>query len=70
MQGWFKQCANLRKIEGIENLNTERVTDMSSMFEECAELKSIDLSHFDTKNVTTMEKCSMVLVLPIMIFHL
>lgn len=69
-KGWFKQCANLRKIEGIENLNTERVTDMSSMFEECAELKSIDLSHFDTKNVTTMEKCSMVLVLPIMIFHL
>lgn len=55
-KGWFKQCANLRKIEGIENLNTERVTDMSSMFEECAELKSIDLSHFDTKNVTTMEK--------------
>lgn len=55
-KGWFRKCAYLSKIEGMENLNTEQVTDMSSMFENCSELKSIDLSHFDTKNVTTMEK--------------
>ena len=53
---WFNKCSYLREIKGIEHLNTENVTDMSSMFEECKELKSIDLSHFDTKNVTTMER--------------
>ena len=52
---WFNNCSYLTKIEGIENLNTKEVTDMSHMFYGCTLLKNIDLSHFDTRNVTTME---------------
>lgn len=52
---WFDGCTYLTKIEGIENLNTEEVTDMSDMFFECARLKSIDLSKFNTTKVKTMK---------------
>lgn len=52
---WFDGCSYLTKIEGIENLNTEEVTDMSGMFYECAMLKSIDLSKFNTTKVKTMK---------------
>ncbi len=52
---WFDGCSYLTKIEGIENLNTEEVTDMSGMFYECAMLKSIDHSKFNTTKVKTMK---------------
>lgn len=52
---WFDGCVYLTKIEGIENLNTEEVTDMSEMFYECGRLKSIDLSKFNTTKVKTMK---------------
>ncbi|MBR3856749.1 MAG: BspA family leucine-rich repeat surface protein, partial [Bacteroidaceae bacterium] len=45
---------NLASIEGLENLNTENVTDMSHMFAQCQSLTSLDLSSFDTGNVTNM----------------
>ena len=51
---WFAYCDNLQDIEGIRNLNTEKVTDMSDMFIRCYALKSLDLSSFNTKNVTNM----------------
>ena len=51
---WFDQCTNLTDIEGIENLNTEKVTDMSLMFLQCKKLSSIDLSNFNTEKVTNM----------------
>ncbi|MBR0495052.1 MAG: BspA family leucine-rich repeat surface protein, partial [Treponema sp.] len=38
-------------INGIEYLNTSSVTNMSEMFVLCEKLTSIDLSHFDTRNV-------------------
>ena len=50
---WFRGCIDL-KIEGIEYLNTENVTNMSWMFSECSTLTTLDLSNFDTKNVTDM----------------
>ena len=52
--GWFLNFANLTIIEGIKNLNTSNVTDMSGMFEGCSSLTSLDLSNFDTSNVTDM----------------
>ena len=52
--GWFLDFANLTIIEGIKNLNTSNVTDMSGMFEGCSSLTSLDLSNFDTSNVTDM----------------
>ncbi len=40
-------------IEGLENLDTSLVTDMSYMFSHTGNT-SLDLSHFDTSNVTDM----------------
>ena len=51
---WFAVCSNLTTIEGIEYLNTEKVTDMNSMFFHCSSLTSLDLSNFNTANVTDM----------------
>ncbi len=51
---WFQNCLKLATIEGIENLNTENVTDMSSMFMWCSALTTLDLSNFNTSNVTNM----------------
>ena len=51
---WFKNFTNLTQIEGIENLNTEKVTDMHSMFSGCICLKSLDVTNFNTANVKDM----------------
>ena len=51
---WFSNCKNLTQIEGMGNLNTEKVTDMSYMFNNCRKLSSLDLSKFNTENVTDM----------------
>ena len=51
---WFDGCANLTDIEGIENLNTEKVTNMGSMFSGCYVLTSLDVSNFNTQNVEDM----------------
>ena len=51
---WFYNCQELTDIEGIENLNTEKVTDMSWMFFKCKKLSSLDLSNFNTEKVTNM----------------
>ena len=51
---WFWYCTNLATIEGIENLNTENVTNMGVMFCGCQNLSSLDLTNFNTGNVTNM----------------
>ena len=51
---WFDMCTSLTEIEGIENLNTEKVTNMSSMFSDCHVLNPLDVSNFDTQNVEDM----------------
>ena len=48
----FLMCDKLQTINNLEYLNTENVTDMAGMFYGCSSLESLDLSHFDTKNVT------------------
>ena len=48
----FFMCDKLQTINNLEYLNTENVTDMAGMFYGCSSLESLDLSHFDTKNVT------------------
>ena len=52
---WFYTFTKLNTIKGIENLNTDSVTNMKSMFYRCTSLTELDLSHFNTSNVTTME---------------
>lgn len=54
LEQFFSSCSTLETISGLEYLNTEKVTDMSSMFEGCHRLSSLDLSKFNTANVTNM----------------
>ena len=51
---WFNECYSLTEIEGIENLNTEEVTNMGSMFAGCYDLTPLDVSNFNTQNVENM----------------
>lgn len=51
---WFSNCRNLLQIEGIENLNTENVTNMTGMFSGCANLVYLDVAGFNTTQVTDM----------------
>ena len=52
---WFKDCTSLTTISGIENLNTEEVTDMQKMFYGCKSLTTLDLSGFNTAKVEYMD---------------
>ena len=51
---WFADCFYLTEIDGIENLNTQNVTDMRDMFVCCYALTSLDVSNFNTQNVEDM----------------
>ena len=51
---WFNNYRALKQIEGLENLNTSEVKNMSGMFSGCSVLTSLDVSHFSTQNVTNM----------------
>ena len=55
-KNWFYNFKELTDIYGLENLNTSRVTTMAAMFEGCAKLKKLDLSHFSTAKLTKMER--------------
>ena len=52
--GLFKNLKRLKVIQGLENLDTSQVTNMSWMFAFCESLTSLDLSHLDTSQVTNM----------------
>ena len=52
---WFFNFVNLKKIDGLANLNTSEVTNMASMFWYCEKLSKLDLSNFDTKKVEEMK---------------
>ena len=51
---WFFFCSKLTEFEGMSNLITDQVTDMSHMFFWCSSLTSLDVSNFNTGNVTNM----------------
>ena len=48
----FNNCHKLKEIKGINNFNTSKVTNMRTMFQQCNELGYLDLTNFDTHNVT------------------
>jgi len=54
MEYMFNKCHKLKKIIGINKLIINNVLDMSGIFSECNELKSLDLSNFNTINVKNM----------------
>ena len=51
---WFNGFSSLTTISGLEYLNTENVTTMESMFENCRSLTGLDMSNFKTDNVANM----------------
>jgi surface protein len=54
LKEFFYNSTSLETISGLEYLNTANITDMSSMFWNCSNLKSLDFTKFDTKNVSSM----------------
>ena len=52
----FNKCRGLKEIKGINNFKTSNVLNMKSMFQECNDLISLDLSNFDTTKVKNMSK--------------
>ena len=50
----FSNSMKLTEIEGLGNLDTSEVVDMSSMFRNCSSLASIDLSGLETDSLTNM----------------
>lgn len=67
MNGLFDGDWRLTSIVGLESLDTSKVTNMSSMFGNCQNLKEINVSKFDTKCVTNMSSifsnCKKVMLL-------
>ena len=45
--------SRMTAVEGLENLNTANVTDMSYMFYGCSALEKVDISTFNTGKLTT-----------------
>ena len=52
----FKNLTSLTVIEGLENLYTGEVTNMESMFENCSQLKQLDMIDFNISAVTNMNR--------------
>ena len=55
-EGWFTHLSALTTIEGLENLNTSKVTNMKEMFIRCSSLTSLNLSNLNTSAVTDMSE--------------
>ena len=53
---WFFNLEALTTIEGLENLNTSAVTNMSAMFSGRSSLKELNVSNFNTSKVTDMSE--------------
>ena len=54
LSSFFAALSELETITGLEYLNTENVTDMSLLFNNCQKLTSLDVTHFNTAKVTNM----------------
>lgn len=54
LRAMFYECNNLKSITGIEKFKTSAAEEIDCMFQNCSALESLDLSNFDTKNVTNM----------------
>ncbi|MBO7466586.1 MAG: BspA family leucine-rich repeat surface protein, partial [Bacteroidaceae bacterium] len=52
---WFRGMTNLTDISGIENLRTDSITSMESMFASCSKLTTLDLTGWNTSKVQNME---------------
>ena len=54
-RGLFGGCSKLRVIYGLPGLDTRKFEDVQCMFYGCSALTSLDISKWDTSNVTSMD---------------
>ena len=54
LNSFFKDLRSLETVQGLGNLNTTNVTDMTWMFYECPSLVNLDIENLKTENVTGM----------------
>ena len=52
---WFANMSNMESINGLENIYTSNLEDVSYMFMNCSSLKTIDIRGFSFMNATTCE---------------
>ena len=55
MKFMFNECYKLKEIKGVNKFITDKVIDMTAMFQSCFEMEMLDLSNSDTSNVTSMQ---------------
>ena len=53
MSQMFMYCCNLTKLHNLDKLDTSMLVNMGAMFAYCSNIKSIDLSSFNTKYIDT-----------------
>ena len=56
MSWFFKDFTNLKKISGLENMETEFMTNAEGVFSGCSSLQNIDLTSWNTSNVITISR--------------
>ena len=54
MNYMFNSCFKLKDIKKMKNKNLNKLLSVEGMFQLCIELESLDLSDFDTSNITNM----------------
>ncbi|MBO5602299.1 MAG: BspA family leucine-rich repeat surface protein [Prevotella sp.] len=54
LSNWFSRFGSIVSIDGMENFNTNKATNMRRLFYHCSSLTNIDLSSFNTENVKDM----------------
>lgn len=73
MESMFAHCNNLTEILGLENFDTSKVKNMTSMFYSCSNLQNLNLSNFNTSQVESMgwmfEQCSSLTNLDLSTFN-
>ena len=62
MDGMFNGCIKLKEIKGINKFNTSNVTNMAIMFGDFTALEYLDLSNFNTSNVTLFLECFVIAI--------
>ena len=55
LSNMFANCLMLKEVTGLGNWETNQITDMTSMFFKCRELTTLDISNWDTSNVSSFK---------------
>ena len=52
ISGWFRMLVALKEIRNLDYLNTANVTDMSYLFMYCHNLADVNVTSFNTENIS------------------